>query len=46
MAKKNEKTPSRERNPQPQGDDLGTPQDDRQRGPRRQDGEEMDEEIE
>ena len=48
MAKtKNEPNPIRERNPQPQGDDLGTPQDERQRNPgRRPEGEETDEEIE
>jgi hypothetical protein len=47
MAKKKETTPSRERNPQPQGDDRGMPQDERQRNPRRRpEGEETDEEIE
>jgi hypothetical protein len=47
MPKKNETTPTRERNPQPQGDDLGMPHDDRQRNPgRRPEREESDEEVE
>lgn len=47
MPKKKQTDPSHERNPQPQGDDLGMPQDDRQRTPgRRPEREETDEEIE
>ena len=43
MKKREEQTPSPTRTPQPQGDDLGNPQDERQRN---RESEETDEEIE